>query len=256
MRVLKIGGNELGDEGYLRRLATAVADIIIQTAQPLIIVHGGGKAIADLQSRLGLQPRKVDGLRVTDEASLAAAEMVLSGQINKAIVAALLAADVDAIGLSGVDGGLLRCQKKFHPTVDLGLVGQIVDVRTGLLQQVGGMGLTAVLSPISLGHDGQTYNVNADDAATAVAGAIGAAQLDFISNVPGVLRDGEVIERLTAVETEALITDGIISGGMIPKVRGALAVVSSGVPQVRIVNLDGLSSGGTVFGRGEESVNG
>ena len=247
MRVLKIGGNELADDGYLARLATAVSNIITQTGQPVIIVHGGGKAIADLQTKLGLQPRKVDGLRVTDAGSLMAAEMVLSGQINKAIVAALLAAGVDAIGLSGVDGGLLRCQKKLHPTVDLGLVGEIVDVRVGLLQQLAAMGLTAVISPISLGHDGQTYNVNADDAASAVAGAMDAAQLDFISNVPGVLKDGEVIGGLTAVKTESLIADSTIDGGMIPKVRGALAVIASGVPQVRIVNLEGLPSGGTTF---------
>jgi len=247
MRVLKIGGNELADDGYLARLATAVFTIITQTSQPVIIVHGGGKAIADLQLKLGLQPRKVDGVRVTDAASLKAAEMVLSGQINKAIVAALLAAGVDAIGLSGVDGGLLRCQKKQHPTVDLGLVGEIDEVRVPLLQQLAAMGLTAVISPISLGHDGQTYNVNADDAASAVAGAMGAAQLDFISNVPGVLQDGVVIGGLTAVETESLIADGTIDGGMIPKVRNALAVVADGVPQARIVNLDGLSEGGTIF---------
>lgn len=247
MRVLKIGGNELADDGYLARLATAVFNIISQTSQPVIIVHGGGKAIADLQTKLGLQPRKVDGLRVTDRGSLAAAEMVLSGQINKAIVAALLAAGVDAIGLSGVDGGLLRCQKKQHPIADLGLVGEIDAVRVELLQQVAAMGLTAVLSPISLGHDGQTYNVNADDAASAIAGAMGATQLDFISNVPGVLQDGVVIGGLTAVKTESLIADGTIDGGMIPKVRGALAVVASGVPQARIVNLEGLAKGGTTF---------
>lgn len=247
MRVLKIGGNELADDGYLARLATAVFSIIAQTGQPVIIVHGGGKAIADLQTKLGLQPRMVDGLRVTDKGSLAAAEMVLSGQINKAIVVALLAAGVDAIGLSGVDGGLLRCQKRQHPTADLGLVGEIDKVRVPLLQQVAAMGLTAVISPISLGHDGQTYNVNADDAATAVAVAVGAAQIDFISNVSGVLLDGVVIEGLTAVKTETLIADGTINGGMIPKVRGALAVVASGVPQARIVNLEGLPEGGTVF---------
>ena len=247
MRVLKIGGNELGDDGYLARLATAVSDIITRTKQPVVIVHGGGKAIADWQRKVGLQPRKIDGVRVTDAASLQVAEMVLSGQINKAIVAALLAVNVDAIGLSGVDGELLRCQKKSHPTADLGLVGEIVAVRVGLLQELAAMGLTAVISPISLGLDGQTYNVNADDAASAVAGAMAADQLDFISNVRGVLQDGAVIGELTAVKTESLIADGTINGGMIPKVRNALAVVADGVPQARIVNLEGLSEGGTIF---------
>jgi acetylglutamate kinase len=244
MRVLKIGGNELDDPGFLPSLAGWLATAVA----PTVVVHGGGRDIAMMQTRLGLQPKKVDGLRVTDADSLTVAQMVLSGHINKQIVAALLAAGVDAVGLSGVDGGLLRCEKKRHPTADLGLVGEIVAVRAELLARLAAGGLTAVLSPISLGQDGATYNVNADDAASAVAQALPADQLDFISNIPGVLHDGRVVERLTAVQTEDLITQGIINGGMVPKVRGALTAVAQGVPQVRIVNLTGLlNGGGTVF---------
>jgi acetylglutamate kinase len=244
MRVLKIGGNELDEPGFLPLLAGWVA----AAGEPMVIVHGGGRDIAALQTRLGLEPKKVDGLRVTDADSLTVAQMVLSGHTNKQLVAALLAAGVDAVGLSGVDGGLLRCVKKAHPTVDLGLVGEITQVRTELLQGLAGMGLTAVLSPISLGHDGFIYNVNADDAASAVAQALPADQIDFISNVPGVLHGGRVVARLTAVQTESLITQGIINGGMVPKVRGALTAVAQGVPQARIVNLTGLlNGGGTVF---------
>jgi acetylglutamate kinase len=173
---------------------------------------------------------------------------VLSGQANKQIVAALLAAGVDAVGLSGVDGGLLRCQKKQHPTADLGFVGTITQVRARVIRSLWEQGITAVLSPISLGEDGQIYNVNADEAAGAVALAINARLLDFISNVPGVLLEGQVIPQLTLVQAEKLISEGIVSGGMIPKVQAALTAVASGVPQARIVNLAGLATaGGTVF---------
>jgi acetylglutamate kinase len=244
MHILKIGGNELDDGGFLSGLADFVAGL----AEPVVIIHGGGKAIADLQTRLGLVTMKVDGLRVTDAESLAVAQMVLSGQVNKQIVAALLAAGVDAVGVSGVDGGVLRCQKKEHPTADLGFVGTVTQVRASLVQFLLGQGITAVLSPISLGEDGQIYNVNADEAAGAVALALNAQALDFISNVPGVLFEGEVIPQLTPVQTEKLIRGGIVNGGMIPKVRAALMAVASGVPQARIVNLAGLATaGGTVF---------
>ena len=244
MRVFKIGGNELSDPAFLAGLAQAVA----VTDGPIAIVHGGGKAIADLQAKLGLETVKVDGLRVTDAASLAAAQMVLSGQVNKQIVAALLAAGVDAVGLSGVDGGLLRCRKKRHPTADLGLVGEIVQVRVELMEMLAERGVTAVISPISLGLDGRIYNVNADEAATAVALALHADSLHFISNVSGVLQDGAVFPSLTPAQTEQLIADGVINGGMIPKVRAALAAIEQGIPQARIGNLDGLIQAvGTVF---------
>lgn len=244
MHVLKIGGNELDDGDFLQSLACFVAGL----SEPVVIVHGGGKAIADLQARLGLATVKVDGLRVTDRESLAVAQMVLSGQANKQIVAALLAAGVDAVGLSGVDGGLLRCQKKQHPTADLGFVGTITQVRASVIRSLWEQGITAVLSPISLGEDGQIYNVNADEAASAVALALHARLLDFISNVPGVLLEGQVIPQLTLVQTEKLISEGIVNGGMIPKVQAALTAVASGVPQARIVNLAGLATaGGTVF---------
>ncbi len=251
MRVIKIGGNELNEPGFLPMLA----DWVAKTTKPengsgesLIIVHGGGRDIAMMQSRVGLEPKKVDGLRVTDPDSLTVAQMVLSGHTNKQMVAALLAAGVDAVGLSGVDGRLLTAQKKQHPSVDLGLVGEIVNVRASLLKSLADQGITAVISPISLGQDGFIYNVNADEAASAIALALQADLLDFISNVPGVLKNGQVVPQLTANQTENLINQGVINGGMIPKVRGALTAVAKGVPRARIVNLTGLiQSGGTVF---------
>jgi acetylglutamate kinase len=150
-----------------------------------------------------------------------------------------------------VDGGLLRCRKKQHPTADLGYVGEIVDVRADLLRQLAGLGVTAVLSPISLGRDGLTYNVNADEAAAAVATALDASLLDFVSNVPGVFNGRAVLPRLTAQQSEQFIQQGVISGGMIPKVRAALDAVARGVRQARIVDLAGLAGdGGTLFLQG------
>ena len=206
MHVVKIGGNELDKAGFLQGLGEAIA----ASSEPVLIIHGGGRAIADLQAQLGLETVKVDGLRVTDAGSLTVAEMVLSGQANKKIVSALLAAGVDAIGISGVDRGLLRCKKMQHPTADLGYVGQIVEVRTEVIKQLLENGITPVISPISLGLDGQTYNVNADDAACAVASALNAHLLDFVSNVPGVLQNGQVLPTLKPVQVESLIGSGVI----------------------------------------------
>ncbi len=246
IHVIKIGGNEMNAGGFLAALAAGLARLA--AAAPLVVVHGGGQDIATLQSRLGIAPVMVDGLRVTDAESLAVAQMVLSGHTNKQVVRALLAAGLDAVGLSGVDGRLLSCRRKHHPTVDLGLVGEVTAVRAGLLRRLLAGGITPVVSPISLGEDGQTYNVNADEAAGAIAAALGATQLDFVSNVPGVLAGGACLPLLTPAAAEALIAGGIISGGMIPKVRTALSALALGVPQVRIVDLAGLSTAaGTLF---------
>lgn len=245
MQVMKVGGNELADTTFLKRFAEAMASL----AEPAVIVHGGGQAIADLQARLGIKPIKVEGLRVTDAESLAVSQMVLSGHTNKSIVVALLAAGVQAMGISGVDGGLLRCVKKYHPTADLGFVGQIVEVQPAIIQMLVAQGITPVISPISLGLEGQVYNVNADEAAAAVATALQATMLNFISNVPGVLdHNNNPIPQLTPTETELLIQGGIIRDGMLPKVRAALEVIDQGVPCARIVNLSGLIAGsGTLF---------
>jgi acetylglutamate kinase len=246
-RVTKIGGNELDTPGFLEALARDLA-LRQRAGRPSVVVHGGGRDIAALQTQLGIEPVKVDGLRVTDVASLDVAEMVLSGRANKRIVRALLAAGLDAVGLSGVDGRLLTARKKAHPTADLGLVGEVTAVRGHLLLRLLADNLTPVISPISLGDDGQTYNVNADEAAAAIAAALGAATLDFVSNVPGVLAGGILVPHLSPAAAEALIADGVISGGMIPKVRAALDALARGVPQVRIVDLAGLrEGGGTVF---------
>lgn len=239
MLVLKVGGNEIDDVNFLNGFARAVATM---TETP-VIVHGGGKEIAELQLRYGLTPRFVEGLRVTDETSLAIAEMVLSGRVNKRIVAALLAAGADALGLSGVDRALVRVEKMQHPAGDLGRVGKVVSVRGEVLRELLAQRVVPVLSPISLGDDG-AYNVNADSVACAVASALNAEAVVFVTNVAGVMQDDHVIPSLTPAQAEALIKTQVIKGGMIPKVRAALDAIASGVCCARITNLEGLVSGG------------
>jgi len=248
--VLKIGGNELDDPAFVDQLARAVA-----TLRPApVLVHGGGKEIGAIQQALGGEPRFVAGLRVTDETALRAAEMVLCGSVATRLVAALAAAGVDAQGLSGVDRGLIRVEKQRHPEGDLGRVGRPVSVRAEVLQSLLAQGVVPVVAPISLGPDG-VYNVNADEAAGAIAAAIAAAQVVFVTNVPGVRvgeRGGEgasIAPRLSRAQVEELIGDGTISGGMIPKVRAALSALDAGVRAARITNLAGLSSAesGTVI---------
>ena len=243
--VLKISGHELDDADYLRDFANTLA----RMNQPVIIVHGGGKEISALQTRLGIEPRYIDGIRITDAESLVLVEMVMCGTINKRIVRTLLAAGVQAIGLSGVDGGIVQAVKMVHPTVDMGVTGQIVTVNPKLLQALLSNGYVPVLAPVSLGQD-SSYNVNADHVAGAIAAAVGASRVIFISNVPGVMKNGEVLATLNPAQTETLVEDGTINGGMIPKVRTALEALTLGVTQSVITNLAGLqSAGGTVFRR-------
>lgn len=237
--VLKIGGNQIDEPAFLTALAETVAGL---RARP-VIVHGGGKEIGQLHMDLGIPFHVVAGLRVTSDATLRVAEMVLSGLVNKRLVASLVNAGVPAIGLSGVDLGILRVEKLEHPGGDLGWVGHVVEVNVAGLGRLLADGLTPILSPISLGRDGHTYNVNADHAAEAVACALQATALVLVSNVPGVLLDGELIAQLSAARAEELIATGAITGGMIPKVQAALDAVTAGVPEARIVDLEGLKSG-------------
>jgi acetylglutamate kinase len=242
--VIKVGGNELDDPAFLDGLASAVRIIQEQGHFP-VIVHGGGKTIAHYQERLGLTPTFVEGLRVTDEASMDVAEMVLSGLANKRVVRALVNADIHAAGISGVDDGTIYVEKMWHPLGDLGRVGDIKDVDLHLLNALLDAGIVPVISPISFGAlDGLSYNVNADHAATAIAAKLGAVRLVFVSNVPGILVAGRIVRAVTAAQAESWIQEGIISGGMIPKVRSAVHAVQHGVAQAVITNLAGVQEGG------------
>jgi acetylglutamate kinase len=239
MFVLKIGGQELDDKDFVGRLGEAVAAL----DEAPILVHGGGKEVRQLQERLGVEPQYIDGLRVTDEQSLDIVQMVLVGRVNKRVVASMSMAGVDAFGMSGVDRAAVKAEKLEHPGGDLGQVGRVVEVRNEVFERFLEDGVTPVLSPICFGADGTMFNVNADHVALAVAIAVRAEALVFVSNVPGVLRDGEVIPRLTAAEVEQLIEEKVIVDGMVPKTRSALAAVEGGVQAVRITNLDGLKAG-------------
>jgi acetylglutamate kinase len=241
--VLKIGGNELDDPAFVAELARVVAGL-----RPVpVLVHGGGKEIGAIQRALGGEPRFVGGLRVTDAYALQAAEMVLRGLVNTRLVAALLAVGADAQGLSGVDRGLIRAERQSHPDGDLGNVGRPVAVRAEVLRGLLEQNVLPVIAPISLGPDG-VYNVNADEAAGAVAAALDDAEVVFVTNVPGVLAGGGVVPQLTRAAIGELIADGTISGGMLPKVSAALAALDAGVRSARITNLVGLRQGmGTVI---------
>ena len=241
--VLKVGGNELDDPDFLHGLANAVAAVRAEGHHPLI-VHGGGKAVTDLQAKLGLQEQRVEGLRVTDDASMEVVEMVLSGLINKRIVRTLVNAHIRAAGVSGVDDGTLYVEKMWHPLGDLGRVGEVQDVDDHLLRALIAADIVPVVSPVSFGAlDAQSYNVNADHAATAIAAKLGAIKLVFISNVPGILVAGRVVRAVTSQQAEQWIDDGIIFGGMIPKVRSAIEAVRNGVAQAVITNLAGVQDG-------------
>lgn len=241
--VIKISGHELDDPATLAGLAQVV------NAQPVqaIIVHGGGKEITALQTRLGIEPRYADGLRVTDAESLAVVEMTLCGVINKRVVRMLLEAGVDAQGLSGVDRGLIRARRMAHTSVDMQFTGEIETVNAEALAPLLEAGVTPIVAPVCVGQ-GTNYNVNADHVAGALAAALGASRLVFLSNVPGVLADGALVPRLTPAQAEDLIAQGTISDGMIPKVKTALGALDAGVREVVITNLAGLAVGtGTAF---------
>jgi acetylglutamate kinase len=241
--VVKVGGNEVDDPGWVARLAREVAE----RGGSLVVVHGGGKEVTALQRTLGAEPEWKDGLRVTSPEGMRAVAMVLSGLVNKRIVAALLSAGADAVGISGEDGGLLRAVVARGGA--MGRIGEIERVRADLLRAWLALGLTPVISPVSRGRDGGALNVNADDAAAAVAGAMGASELLFVSNVPGVLADGETIGEIAAAEVERLIADGTAQGGMAPKLRAAARAAGS-VGRVRIGGLEMLrdSTAGTRIG--------
>jgi len=234
--VLKVGGGEVDDPGFLAALAAEVGSM----ARRPVIVHGGGKEIGSWLKLLGQEARFYQGLRITDERAVEMVEMVLSGRINKRLVGALTAAGVQALGLSGRDLGLVRA-RKLEAEVDLGHVGEPEEVNAGALNRLCGMGLVPVISPVSQDAGGTVYNINADHVAAAVAAALGSAELVFLSNVPGVLDSGGgLFQSLTGKEIEGLIGQGVIAGGMLPKVRSGLETLRAGVGMVLITDLAGL----------------
>lgn len=237
-RVVKIGGAALTDAGWLTTFAAAAA--VART--PMVIVHGGGPDITSLSARLGVGVRWHDGRRVTPPDALDVASMVLNGRVNKNVVAALVNAGVDAIGVSGVDGGLIRADVVENGA--LGRVGSVVSIRTGLLNGLLAAGHTVVVSPISLGLDGGALNVNADDAAAAIASALNATELVFLTDVPGVLENGGVRSWLDVTEATGLVSSGVAAGGMGVKLTAAVKALEAGVVAVRIGDAGVLTNTG------------
>ena len=244
--VVKYGGNAMGEEGVAEHFAQDVV-LIGQTGIDPVMVHGGGTQIGAMLKRLEIKSSFIDGLRVTDQAAIDVVEMVLTGTINKQIVTAINSAGGRAVGVSGKDGQLIVAKKlvrtRKNPetgateTVDLGFVGEPEKVNTEVLQSIVRSDMIAVIAPIGIGEKGETYNINADTVAGAVAGALNADRMLLLTDVPGVMdRNGNLIESLTTTEARALIADGTISGGMIPKVETCIDAVERGVSAAVILD--------------------
>lgn len=240
VEIVKVGGNELATPGYLERVVDAVKGRVAAGTR-VVLVHGGGREVDRWLARLGIKPEYVAGQRVTDEATLVVVEAVLAGSVNKTIVRAFLAHAVSALGVSGSDLGILPVE----PWEGLGLVGRAGVAAAEPLQQLLEVCEVLVLAPLGFGaEDRRAYNVNADHAAAAVAAALG-APLAFVTDVPGVIREGQVIPRLTALEAGRLVAEGVIRAGMVPKVEAALGALDRGAPAAVVVDLAGLGTGGT-----------
>lgn len=239
-QVLKVGGALVDDPVALDRLLEHLVERS-RRGERLIVVHGGGKEIGELHERLGISFEKKGGLRITSEASMDLVTMTLCGLVNKRLVARLTAAGVDALGLCGADRGLLR--SRVLNARRLGRVGNPPSVRVEVLDELLDRGLVVVLSPVSLGSDGALLNVNADAAAQAVAAAMEAERLDFVTDTDGVHTGAGTARTLAAEDLEPLVRSAHVTGGMVPKLQAALAAVQAGVERVRVGSLASLARG-------------
>jgi len=236
--VIKYGGHAMGDAKLAEHFARDIV-LLKQVGINPVIVHGGGPQIGEMLKRLQIKSEFVDGLRVTDAPTVAIVEMVLAGSINKEVVAAINDAGGTAVGICGKDGNLIRARKLQHrrktdsnieKVVDLGFVGEPVAVNTEVLDTLVKSHMIPVIAPVGVGEKGTTYNINADTAAGAIAGAIGAARLLMLTDVAGVLdEDGNLVSEISSRQASAMIAKGTISGGMIPKVETCLDAVKQGV---------------------------
>jgi acetylglutamate kinase len=240
--VVKYGGHAMGEEAAARNFARDMV-LLEQSGVNPVVVHGGGPQIGAMLNKLGIKSEFADGLRITDKATVEVVEMVLAGAINKQIVGYINNEGGRAIGLCGKDGNMVRARKverleqEGKPAVDLGFVGEPDKVDATVLEQVLGRELIPVLAPVALGAEGDTYNVNADTFAGAIAGALGAKRLLLLTDVPGVLdKDKNLIKQLRISDIPALIADGTITGGMIPKVETCIYAIEQGVEGVVILD--------------------
>ncbi|MCI9646088.1 MAG: acetylglutamate kinase [Lachnospiraceae bacterium] len=236
--VVKYGGSAMVDEELKKSVIQDVTLLKLVGFKP-IIVHGGGKEISKWVEKSGMEPEFVNGLRKTDAATMEIAEMVL-GRVNKSLVQMVQELGVNAIGISGKDGGLLNVDKKYSDGQDIGFVGEIKDVRPKVLFDLLEKDFLPIVCPIGLDDAFQTYNINADDAACAIARAVNAEKLAFLTDIEGVYKDPEdkstLISELSVSEAHALIGDGYIGGGMLPKLNNCIEAIENGVSRVHILD--------------------
>lgn len=231
--VIKYGGAVMDDE----RLKSSVAQdvtLLRKIGIDVVVVHGGGKEITSLSSKLKIETKFINGQRYTDESTRDVVQMVLAGSTNKDIVRRINIHGGRAVGVSGIDAGLVTVDK--YAKEDLGLVGNVVNVNPSLINNLLRDGYLPVIAPLGVDKEGTIYNVNADAAAGPIAGALSAVKLVYLTDVEGVIINGELVSHLSQSEVEKYILEGMISGGMIPKVESALLALESGVQKVHIID--------------------
>jgi len=244
--VVKYGGHAMGDEKLAETFGADIA-LLKQVGVNPVVVHGGGPQINEMLKRLKITSTFVDGLRVTDAAMVEVVEMVLAGTVNKQVAGLINRAGALAVGICGKDGGLIRARKltrtvrdpdsHIERALDLGFVGEPEQVDVRVIHALTGAGLIPVIAPVGVDANGQTYNINADTVAGAVAGALAATRLLMLTDVPGVLdREGRLIPELTVADVRMAIADGVITGGMIPKVENCVDAVQRGVKGAAILD--------------------
>ena len=236
--VVKYGGSAMVDENLKKQVIEDVTLLKLVGFKP-IIVHGGGKEISRWVSKVGMEPKFINGLRVTDEPTMELAEMVL-GKVNKGLVQLVQGLGVRAIGLSGKDGGLLKVTKKYSNGEDIGFVGEVQEVNADILWDLLEKDFLPIVCPIGLDENNQTYNINADDAACAIARALNAEKLAFLTDIEGVYKDPKdpdtLISELRISEARELMKDGYIGGGMLPKINNCIDAIENGVSRVHILD--------------------
>ncbi len=236
--VVKYGGSAMVDEELKKQVIQDVTLLKLVGFKP-IIVHGGGKEISKWVGKVGMEPHFVNGLRVTDEETMEVAEMVL-GKVNKSLVQLVQQLGVRAIGISGKDGGLLKVQKKYSQGEDIGFVGDVTEVNVQIIMDLLEKDFLPVICPVGLDEDYNTYNINADDAACAIATAVNAEKLAFLTDIEGVYKDpndeSTLISELTTKEAKGLMEEGYIGGGMLPKLQNCIDAIDAGVSRVHILD--------------------
>ncbi len=236
--VVKYGGSAMIDEELQKHVIEDVVLLKLVGFKP-ILVHGGGKEISRWVGKVGMEPRFVNGLRVTDTDTMEVAEMVLN-KVNKTLVSMVQSLGVKAVGISGKDGGLLQVEKKLSGGQDIGFVGEITKVEPKVLYDLLDTDFLPIVCPVGMDDAFRPYNINADDAARAIAEAVGAEKLAFLSDIEGVLTDQDdpstLISELTVQEARQLIDTGIVSGGMIPKLESCMHAITQGVNRVHILD--------------------